>query len=236
MLSNTERLARSNWFQGVLSGFDRLRFRGRFRLLSHVGGMAHFLSLRKVPLKEFGSYAESMTAKIRAAVEQSVNKAGKQVQYLESAAESKEEKVQTLLQTEKPAPGLVCVLSCVEPCPSYDVYRDRQRQMIDLVYRRRKCLHYYHYYLDSMFGLVHVRTQTWFPFSVHICLNGREWLARRLDAAQLGYVRHDNCFLPLENVSRTQRMRDAQVRLNWVKHLHRLARQANPLLDKLFPE
>jgi hypothetical protein len=87
-----------------------------------------------------------------------------------------------------------------------------------------------------MFGLVHVRTQTWFPFSVHICLNGREWLARRLDAAQLGYVRHDNCFLQLENVSRTQRMRDAQVRLNWVKHLHRLARQANPLLDKLFPE
>ena len=47
--------------------------------------------------------------------------------------------------------------------------------MLDLIYRRRKCLHDYHYYLDSMFGLVHVRTQTWSPISVHICLNGRGW-------------------------------------------------------------
>jgi hypothetical protein len=41
---------------------------------------------------------------------------------------------------------------------------------------------------------MHARIQTWFPFAVQICLNGREWLARAMDAAGLGYVRRDNCF------------------------------------------
>jgi len=30
-------------------------------------------------------------------------------------------------------------------------------------------------------GLMHVRLQTWFPFNLQVCLNGREWLARTLD-------------------------------------------------------
>jgi hypothetical protein len=169
--------------QGILSGFDRLRFRGTFRLLSSVCGMAHFLSVMKVQLKDFGRYAEATTDKIRAAVEQDAQKTGLKVEYIPSAAISKEDKVRRILEQRKPSNSLICVLSCVEPCRTYDVYRVRQgKGSPDLVSRQRKCLHYYHYYLDPMFGLVHVRTQTWFPFTVHICVNGREWLARQLDA------------------------------------------------------
>jgi len=222
--------------QGVVSGFDRLRFRGTYRLLSSVAGMGHFLSLLKIPLKDFGRYVDATTNRFRTAIEYAVQQAGFKVKYLESAALSKEELVRAILEERKPPSGLICVLSCVEPCRTFDIHRDRERKMIDLVSRQRKCLHYYHYYLDPMFGLVHVRTQTWFPFTVHICLNGREWLARRLDAAKIRYVRYDNCFPRIENIERAQRFLDRQVQLSWSKHLQRLAHSSNPLYGKMFPE
>jgi hypothetical protein len=223
--------------QGVLSGFDRLRFRGTFRLLTSVSGMAHFLSLMKVQLKDFGRYAKETTKKIRTAVEETAEKANLEIQHVASAAESKEGIVRRILQERKPSSGLVCVLSCVEPCRTYDVYRGRPgKGCPDLVSRQRQCLHYYHYYLDPMFGLVHVRTQTWFPFAVHICVNGREWLARQLDAAKIGYLRHDNCFSQIKNVTRAQRIMDRQWHLHWSKHLKRLAHCSNPIMKQLFPK
>ena len=34
------------------------------------------------------------------------------------------------------------------------------------------------------------RIQTWFPFNVQVCLNGREWLGRQLAEAGIDFVRH----------------------------------------------
>ena len=42
---------------GVMSGFDRMRFRGTLRLLTSVGGMRAFLSAVGVRLKDFMAYA-----------------------------------------------------------------------------------------------------------------------------------------------------------------------------------
>jgi hypothetical protein len=64
--------------------------------------------------------------------------------------------------------------------------RDRNAKTIELEPRHRKCLHLYHYQVHPTFGFMHARIQTWFPFAVQICLNGREWLARSMDAAHLG--------------------------------------------------
>jgi hypothetical protein len=38
-----------------------------------------------------------------------------------------------------------------------------------------------------------VRLQTWLPFGVRVCVNGREWLCRQLDREGVGYDRRDNC-------------------------------------------
>ncbi len=50
---------------GVLSGFDRMRFRGTLRLLTSVGGMMAFLSLVGVLIKDFMVYAEGVTKQLR---------------------------------------------------------------------------------------------------------------------------------------------------------------------------
>ena len=65
------------------------------------------------------------------------------------------------------------VLTCVEPCMSYSVGGDRASKKLVLRPCLRKCLHLYHYWMDKDFGLMHGRIQTWFPFTIQVCLNGR---------------------------------------------------------------
>src|SRR5204863_9167085 len=61
------------------------------------------------------------------------------------------------------------------------------------------------------FGFMNARIQTWFPFSIQICLNGREWLARQMDQAGIGYRRHDNCFSRIDDYGRAQQLMDEQL-------------------------
>ena len=50
---------------GTLSGFDRLVFRGTLRRLSFVEGLRVYLSARQVLLKEFGTYAQAVTERVK---------------------------------------------------------------------------------------------------------------------------------------------------------------------------
>jgi len=79
--------------------------------------------------------------------------------------------------------GLIGVLKAVECCWSYEVGPNRAKRELELRGKPSRCLHYYHYFMDPEVGLVYVRLQTWFPFTVHVGMNGREWLARHLDRA-----------------------------------------------------
>jgi hypothetical protein len=161
---------------GTLSGWDRVRFRGTTRLLCAVRGLMAWLTDRQVRLTGFKQFAECLTADLKSSVEQVAAAGGRSITYLASSLLSKEDLVQELLKREGVSEGLVCVLSCVEPCRSFHVQRDRETKMIDLVPAYRKCLYWYLYFVDSLLGLCHVRIQSWLPFTVHICINGREWL------------------------------------------------------------
>src|SRR6266705_6613341 len=84
------------------------------------------------------------------------------------------------------------------------------------------------------FGFLNARMQTWFPFSVQVCVNGREWLARQMDRVGMKYVRQDNCFPWVEEWGRAQRLLDGQLRRNWPKALEPLARALNPVHAQIF--
>lgn len=88
----------------------------------------------------------------------------------------------------------MCILTAVEPCLSYEIVRDRGARNRRLEPRHRKCLHLYHYQVHPTFGFMNARIQTWFPFSIQVCINGREWLARMMDRAGLHYLQRENCF------------------------------------------
>jgi len=111
-------------------------------------------------------------------------------------------------------------------------YRDTDRCVL---YRKpRKCLYYYYYWDDGRFGLTQVRLQTYFPFHVHVVMNGREWLARQLDLLKIGYVRRDNCFIEIADMARAQKLMDQQPRQDWRGQLSRLLRRVHPLHTEFF--
>ena len=83
---------------------------------------------------------------------------------------------------------------------------------------------------------MHTRIQTWFPFRVYVCLNGREWLARQLDQAQLHYVRRDNTCTWLEDIAQAQALFDQQLQANWPSLLGGLAEALNPAHAEIFAQ
>jgi hypothetical protein len=87
----------------------------------------------------------------------------------------------------------------------------------------------YHYYQHPGFGLLHVRVQTWFPFTVDVCLNGREWLARQMDRAGIDYEQRDNCFARVGDPARAQALLDEQLKTDWPRVPDALLEQAHPL-------
>ena len=143
---------------------------------------------------------------------------------------AKEDRARAIAQRDCINKGLVCVLSCVEPCRSFTVRRDRARKDIQLVSGERKCLHLYFYVMDRDFGLMHVRLQTWLPFTIQVCVNGRAWLACQLRRAGITHTQVDNCFTTIADLPRAQTMADDLIDWSWEPWLHRLARLVNPWL------
>lgn len=219
---------------GVLSGFDRVRLRGTLRWLSNTRGMYSFLQASGVLLKDFTRYAKGITEQIRQRTVQDAQKAGRPVIYVSSSQESKEEIAREIAARDGVREGLICVLTCVEPCAYHSVGPNRELKRLELRYGSGKCLHQYHYFQHARWGFMHTRLQTWFPFTLHVCFNGREWLARQLDAAGIGYLRRDNCFAALEDAAQAQQLMDAQLRVSWQSLLNRLTRQVHPLHQRLF--
>lgn len=217
----------------VLNGFDRIVFRGILRGLMHPDGMRRHLSRKDVPRRLFGAHVEQTTRALREASLADARRLDRPVIYLHSSQTRKEAVVKEVLRENPVDTGLICVLSCVEPCMTFEMYRNRDEKKLQLVYRRRKCLHLYHYFNDPLFGLMHARIQTWYPFPVQVCMNGREFLARRLDDEGLKYTRHENSFLTLEDPRRAQNLMDGFLGLDWPQELGLVAARVNPAHNQL---
>jgi hypothetical protein len=218
---------------GFLSGFDRLRFRATLGMLFQPAIMEQYLSRQNVLLKDFKDYALGLTERIKAAARRAAVAARRPEQYLPSALASKEELARAIAQRDRIKRGLIVLFSTVEPCLSYTVRGNRAAKKLELLLETRKCTHLYHYFMHPDFGLMHVRVQTWFPFSVDLCLNGREWLARQMDRAGLRYEQRDNCFVRVSDPARAQALLDEQLRTEWPKVLGELLTRAHPLHAEL---
>jgi len=222
---------------GKLSCFDRLLFKGHLTRLYPDGAFAHFLRAQDVLLKGFGRYVKQMTDELKAHAIAACEQSGRPYRYLPEAAtraragSSKEELARAIAARDGVEQGLICVLATVEPCVSFDVVGNAAAQRLEIVRRRRKCLHLYYYFLDREFGFCHVRIQSWFPFEVQVWVNGREWLARQLDARGVGYRRHDNALLAVDDLALAAKLAERLAHRAWPRLLNAFARRVNPHLE-----
>jgi hypothetical protein len=219
---------------GVLSGFDRLVFRGTLRSIAHPGGMNQYLSRNDILLKHFGAHVEQVSQRLKTASLAEAVSTGRPIRYLASAKVSKEDIARRIAVEDGIHQGLVCVLSSVEPCRTFEIYRDRETKHLQLQPRIRKCLFLYHYLVHPVFGFLNARIQTWFPFSIQICLNGREWLGHQMDQAGIAYARQDNCFPWIEDWAQAQQLMDQQLKVAWPTLLNGIAAILNPIHDQFF--
>ena len=223
---------------GVVSGWDRLRLQGSLRALYVPEIMETYLWRAGVLWKDFKGHVTEVTTHIRDAANTAAADAGRPVVYLRSAHARKDALIEQIRERDRIDEGLVAVLSAVEPCRTWFVRGDRQERKLCLELGWRKCIHLYFYLVHPVLGLMHLRLQTWFPFLVHVCLNGREWLGRQMQAEGLNFTRQDNCFTLLCDPTRAQALLDAQVRTRWDKLLNPLVEQYHPthaLLHEVLP-
>ena len=216
---------------GSITGFDRLLFRGILRSIAYVEGLNYFMGNQRVPFKGFGAFVEKFSAGVRKRAEAIAQRAGRPFLYLGWSRTDKEKLVREVIERDRIEEGLVCVLSCVEPCQSFSIRRDREKRQLQLVARERKCLHLYFYVLHRDFGLMHLRLQTWLPLSLQVCVNGREWLGRQMKRAGIKYEQKDNCFTSIADPVRAQALMDRLVDYPWAKWLNRWAQWVNPWLS-----
>lgn len=219
---------------GVLSGWDRLVFRGTLRLLSFAEGLAGYLSRVGVLLKDFGDHAQAMTDQLIKASLKRAEAAARPMHYLDSPSIRKDDYARQIARADGITDGLICVLSCVEPCRTFEIYRNRQMKMLELRSRVRKCKFLYHYWIDRQFGFMSARLQTWFPFSLQVCMNGHEWLASRLDAKGIAYTRYDNGFPWIEDFPKAQKIFDGMLKIDWPRVLDAVAKQIHPAHAAMF--
>jgi hypothetical protein len=222
---------------GVISGWDRVRLQGTLRSLYCPEVMNRYLWNAGVAWKDYRGHVCEVTQHIREAAATAAADAGRPMMYLRGQVR-KETLVEQIRQRDRIDQGLVAVLSAVEPCRTWQVRGDRAEKKLRLELGWGKCIHLYFYLMHEVFGLMHLRLQTWFPFLVHACWNGREWLARQLTAARIKFRREDNCFTWLRDVAGAQQMLDEQVRTNWSTAMAPLIEQYHPthrLIEAVLP-
>lgn len=213
---------------GVISGWDRLRFRGTLRMLANVPGMERFLSCTGRLLKDFKEHVANLSRGVRAASLAVAEGAGRPVIHLQDPGVCKEEMAREIQKRDGIKEGLICVLTAVEPCRSFNLRSNKAQGKLELESARRKCQHLYHYMVHPVWGFMHVRLQTWLPMNVHVCINGREWLSRQMEEAGIRHLRRENCFAWVSDVAGAQALLWEQVKFDWDKALGELIGQVHP--------
>ena len=217
---------------GVLSGFDRVLFRGTLRSISYAKGLDRFLGAAGVRYNQYSAFVQKLSAQLKAHAQALAEAEGRPYVYVSAAGESKEDRARQIAERDGVTEGLVCVLRCVEPCRTFSIRR-RSEGGFGFISQDRKCLHLYFYFLDREFGLMHVRLSTWVPFGMQVCLNGRSYLACQMRRAGIGFQQRENCFVQIDDLPRAQTMLSALATRRWAALLGAWARRVNPLVKSL---
>ena len=217
---------------GTFAFFDRMIIKGHIRQFFSASGKGFFLSEQNVLLKDFSAYANQVTSDIVAYVEKMAEETHRPLRYLTSAKIPKEQTAMEMLKDNPVEEGLVCILSVVEYCQTLQPIKNRDGRL-ELRNVDRKCKYYYLYYLDSHFGFMHVKLQTWFPFLIQVYINGREMMKHVFDENGITYKMYDNSFYEISDIAKAQELADKFDSKSLCRQLDLFAHKVNPYLDTI---
>jgi hypothetical protein len=215
----------------VLSCFDRVLFKGHLALAAPCE-LEYFVDrVLKMRRTDFMKIVAPQYSDRLVTHAQNWARQAKRTYLYRTGDFRKDEWAQSIVREQGIVEGLIGVLCTLETCPSFALIPGPQRPQFVSRSRQQRVLYYY--FLDSQFGLIHVRLQTWLPFTIQVYVNGHEWLAQQMVQKKLGFVQQHNAFTQLDDVVAAQRLADRFAKLDWPRILDRRARQVNPLLREL---
>jgi hypothetical protein len=219
----------TNLIVAVLSCFDRVIFKGHLPINNGKaleGFVDHVLKIRRC---QFMAFAQEKSEALVEHAKRLAQEAGAEYHHLQGKVR-KDKLVDEILRNRPILEGLVCVLCCMECCPSFKMVSGKDRPRLVNARRQQRVL--YFYFLDPDLGLIYIRLTTWFPFTVQVYVNGHSWLAQQMLRRTLGFTLQDNAFTALDDPRAAQELADSFADLNWAQTLRGLVRRVNPLMNE----
>jgi len=206
MISLIERY--KDQIHGVTSCYDRILIQGTLPGFCFAEGITRYFNFNGIRIFDYPEFAKPLRDRIRDNAERIANEAGITIQFIRKSSTRKEALVEEILKRRGMAPGLLCILSAMEVCDTYQPWHDKKTGNTYLRADSGKCLHFYFYFIHDDLGLCHVRVPTWCPFRLQFYFNGHSALASKLRKAGITYRMLDNAFLEIGDFSRAQAFSD----------------------------
>jgi hypothetical protein len=157
------------------------------------GFVDHVLRIRRC---DFMAFAEEKSKTLVDYAQRLAQEVGAEYRFLQGH-HRKDKLVDELLRKRPIVEGLICVLCCMETCPSFKLVYGKECPRLVNARGLQRVL--YLYFLDRDLGLIYIRLTTWFPFSVQVYVNGHSWLEKQMLKRRLGFNLRDNAFTALDN-------------------------------------
>jgi len=195
---------------GTISCYDRIVVQGTLPGWCYDQGMTSVLYSQGIRIFDYPRFAQDLREEIRQNTEHIAEEQGLQIEFIRKLkAFRKDDRIKAILKERGRHPGLVHIFSAMESCTSYKPWHNKETGKTFLRYDSGKCLHYYFYFIDKVFGLCYLRVPTWCPFRLQFYCNGHNWLAHQLDNARIPYVMNENAFLDIDDFSKAQDISDS---------------------------
>jgi len=194
---------------GILSCYDRIIVQGTVPGWCYAAGMTDYFYKHRIRIFDYPRWAEPLRDTLRANTERIAAENGIGIEFVRSRKSfRKEDRVKAVLEKRGEHPGVVCILSAMEPCGSYKPWHDKKSHKTYLKPDDGKCLHYYVYFIDEDLGLCSLRVPTWCPFRLQFYCNGHSVLARQMSKRHIEFRVLDNAFGWIADFVQAQKLAD----------------------------
>ena len=147
--------------KGVLSGFDRIVFKGTILPLAHEDGAMSFLRWRGVLNRDYKQWMQAQTHALVTAVDHTVREqTAQRITPLSTWRYDKEQLARKRQEQTGIDTGLIGAWSCLESCWSYRANYCAEKGYPQLRRYTTQCKHLYLYLDHEEFGWMNVRLQT----------------------------------------------------------------------------
>lgn len=218
----------------VLACFDRVIFKGHLPI-SRASEFEKFvdytLKMRRCDFLK--TTAPQWSERIVDHAKQYAQEHGRLFDYRQGAVD-KDAWAKEQVRQQGVREGLVGILCVQEACPTFKLVPGESRPRFQSRPVPQRVLYYY--FVDKDLGLMHVRLQTWAPYTCQVYVNGHDYVAQQLVQQGLGFEQQDNAFVHLDDPAATQRLADRFAKLAWPRVLERYARLVNPLLHDVLKD